>query len=157
MAENNDVRMRVGYEVDARSISEIIQSTKRISDTLKAVRSESSAAELSAQRLALGFDTIGRSKQISHVVTEFRAARAGGEDLQRSIARVVLELDRLGASEGEVARVTRSLEAMGGAAASATRRWTTGVIEGPVIGVIGAGRMCRNDTLECLDPVFWCR
>lgn len=145
MADNNDVRMRVGYEVDARSISEIIQSTKRISDALKAVRSESSAAELSAQRLALGFDTIGRSKQISQVVTEFRAARAGGEDLQRSIARVVLELDRLGASEGEVARVTRSLEAMGGAAATATRQVSTAQAGG---GAVRAGGGTRSGVIN---------
>jgi len=145
MADNNDVRMRVGYEVDARSISEIIQSTKRISDALKAVRSESSAAELSAQRLALGFDTIGRSKQISQVVTEFRAARAGGEDLQRSIARVVLELDRLGASEDEVARVTRSLEAMGGAAATATRQVSTAQAGG---GAVRAGGGTRSGVIN---------
>jgi len=145
MAENNDVRMRVGYEVDARSISEIIQSTKRISDALKAVRSESGTVEMTAQRLALGFDAIGRSAQIDRVVADFREARAGGEDLQRAIQRVVTEIDRLGASEAEIDRVTRSLSEMGGAAASATRQVSTAQAGG---GAVRSGGGTRSGVVS---------
>lgn len=145
MADNNDVRMRVGYEVDARSISEIIQSTKRISDALKAVRSESGTVEMTAQRLALGFDAIGRSAQIDRVVADFREARAGGEDLQRAIQRVVTEIDRLGASEAEIDRVTRSLSEMGGAAASATRQVSTAQAGG---GAVRSGGGTRSGVVS---------
>lgn len=114
MAGNDRVsEVLLRWEVDNAALKRVIDSNKRIEESLENVKGETAAAELTAKRLQVEFSQVNRMKSIDALARDFASVRLAGGNTVAEIERLTKALIDMGATESEIKQVVNQISRLG--------------------------------------------